>query len=206
MNEAGARREPFLFGVDFELSEGFFVSDPLGQQEILFEAGGVTNSPVGEGMPGEVSEKVFSPNPVAFEVYREKFAVVREGLARGDSFLLNLTVATGLETDWTLEEIFHRAWSPYRLLVPGRFVCFSPEIFVRVDEGVISSYPMKGTIDASVPDAGRVILEDYKERSEHNTIVDLIRNDLNRVAERVGVRAFPVYRSFAGEPGGDSSK
>ena len=51
MNEAGARREPFLFGVDFELSEGFFVSDPLGQQELLFEAGGVTNSPVGEGMP-----------------------------------------------------------------------------------------------------------------------------------------------------------
>ena len=116
--------------------------------------------------------------------------MVREGLARGDSFLLNLTVATGLETDWTLEEIFHRAWSPYRLLVPGRFVCFSPEIFVRVDEGVISSYPMKGTIDASVPDAGRVILEDYKERSEHNTIVDLIRNDLNRVAERVDVRRF----------------
>ena len=190
MNEAGARREPFLFGVDFELSEGFFVSDPLGQQEILFEAGGVTNSPVREGMPGEVSERVFSPNPVAYEAYREKFAVVREGLARGDSFLLNLTVATRLETDWTLEEIFHRARSPYRLLVPGRFVCFSPEIFVRVDEGVISSYPMKGTIDASVPDAGRVILEDYKERSEHNTIVDLIRNDLNRVAERVDVRRF----------------
>ena len=61
---------------------------------------------------------------------------------------------------------------------------------MRVDEGVISSYPMKGTIDASVPDAGRVILEDYKERSEHNTIVDLIRNDLNRVAERVDVRRF----------------
>lgn len=39
MNEAGARREPFLFGVDFELSEGFFVSDPLGQQEILSRPG-----------------------------------------------------------------------------------------------------------------------------------------------------------------------
>ena len=34
MNEAGARREPFLFGVDFELSEGFFIADPLNQQEI----------------------------------------------------------------------------------------------------------------------------------------------------------------------------
>ena len=190
MNEAGSRRQPFLFGVDFELSEGFFVSDPLEQQEILFEAGGVTNSPAEEGTSGKVSEKMFSLNPVAYEVYREKFAVVREGLARGDSFLLNLTVATRLDTDWTLEEIFHRARSPYRLLVPGRFVCFSPEIFVRVDEGMISSYPMKGTIDASVPDAERVILEDYKERSEHNTIVDLIRNDLNRVAEHVGVRRF----------------
>ena len=59
-----------------------------------------------------------------------------------------------------------------------------------MDEGMISSYPMKGTIDASVPDAERVILEDYKERSEHNTIVDLIRNDLNRVAERVDVKRF----------------
>ena len=41
MNEAGARWQPFLFGVDFELSEGFFVLDPLGQQEILFEVGGI---------------------------------------------------------------------------------------------------------------------------------------------------------------------
>lgn len=90
MNEAGARREPFLFGVDFELSEGFFVSDPLGQQEILFEAGGVTNSPVVEGGAGMVLGKRFFPKPMSYEVYREKFAVVREGLARGDSFLLNL--------------------------------------------------------------------------------------------------------------------
>ncbi len=70
MNEAGARREPFLFGVDFELSEGFFIADPLNQQEILFEAGGVTNVPrqecTGEGLPG----KVFCPLPVDYEVYR----------------------------------------------------------------------------------------------------------------------------------------
>ncbi len=190
MNEAGSRREPFLFGVDFELSEGFFVLNPLGQQEILFEVGGVTNFSEREGMLGKVSGRRFSPNPVEYEVYQKKFAVVREGLARGDSFLLNLTMATKLEMDWTLEEIFHRARSPYRLLVPGRFVCFSPEIFVRIDEGMISSYPMKGTIDASLPNAERVILEDYKERSEHNTIVDLIRNDLNRVAEQVDVRRF----------------
>lgn len=187
MNQSGRRREPFLFGVDFELTKGFFVPSPLQQQDILFEVGGVTNVSRMENTP---RGKVFVPHPVSGEEYGEKFDTVRGGLLRGDSFLLNLTVATALETDWTLEGIFHRARSPYRLLVPGEFVCFSPEIFVRIGEGMISSFPMKGTIDASIEDAERVILEDYKEHAEHNTIVDLIRNDLNRVAEGVRVPRF----------------
>ena len=49
---------------------------------------------------------------------------------------------------------------------------------------------MKGTIDASSPDAGISILNDPKETAEHNTIVDLIRNDLNRVAKDVRVDRF----------------
>lgn len=187
MNQSGRRREPFLFGVDFELTKGFFVPSPLQQQDILFEVGGVTNVSRMENMP---RGKIFVPHPVSGEEYGKKFDTVRRGLLRGDSFLLNLTVATALETDWTLEGIFHRARSPYRLLVPGEFVCFSPEIFVRIGEGMISSFPMKGTIDASIEDAERVILEDYKEHAEHNTIVDLIRNDLNRVAEGVRVPRF----------------
>lgn len=187
MNQSGRRREPFLFGVDFELTKGFFVPSPLQQQDTLFEVGGVTNVSRMEDTP---RGKVFVPHPVSGEEYGKKFDTVRRGLLRGDSFLLNLTVATALETDWTLEGIFHRARSPYRLLVPGEFVCFSPEIFVRIGEGMISSFPMKGTIDASIEDAERVILEDYKEHAEHNTIVDLIRNDLNRVAEGVRVPRF----------------
>lgn len=187
MNQSGRRREPFLFGVDFELTKGFFVPSPLQQQDTLFEVGGVTNVSRMEDTP---RGKVFVPHPVSGEEYGKKFDTVRRGLLRGDSFLLNLTVATALETDWTLEGIFHRARSPYRLLVPGEFVCFSPEIFVRIGEGMISSFPMKGTIDASIEDAKRVILEDYKEHAEHNTIVDLIRNDLNRVAEGVRVPRF----------------
>lgn len=187
MNEAGKRGVPFLFGLDFELTRGFFIEYPLRQQDVLFEVGGVTNVPRRE-YPVEVRE--FLTFPVSFEEYRDKFEVVRRGLSRGDSFLLNLTVATPLQVGWSLEEIFHRSRSAYRLLVPGEFVCFSPETFVRVDAGEISSYPMKGTIDARVPNAEQVILDDYKERSEHNTIVDLIRNDLNRVATGVEVRRF----------------
>jgi para-aminobenzoate synthetase component 1 len=49
---------------------------------------------------------------------------------------------------------------------------------------------MKGTIDASIPDAERVILSDGKELAEHYTIVDLIRNDLSMVSEKVRVIRF----------------
>lgn len=67
------------------------------------------------------------------------------------------------------------------------FVCFSPETFVRIKGGRIYSYPMKGTLDASLPDAEKQLMEDRKEAAEHATIVDLIRNDLSRVAENVRV-------------------
>mgnify|MGYP000514943427 FL=1 len=49
---------------------------------------------------------------------------------------------------------------------------------------------MKGTIRADIPNADHIILNDYKESAEHHTIVDLIRNDLNRVATDVRVEAF----------------
>ena len=71
--------------------------------------------------------------------------------------------------------------------ISNSFVCFSPETFVRIKGGRIYSYPMKGTLDASLPNAEKQLMEDRKEAAEHATIVDLIRNDLSRVAEDVRV-------------------
>ena len=71
--------------------------------------------------------------------------------------------------------------------ISNPFVCFSPETFVKIKGGRIYSYPMKGTLDASLPNAEKLLMEDRKEAAEHATIVDLIRNDLSRVAENVRV-------------------
>jgi para-aminobenzoate synthetase component 1 len=49
---------------------------------------------------------------------------------------------------------------------------------------------MKGTIDATIENSKELILKDSKEVAEHNTIVDLIRNDLSLVAENVTVEKF----------------
>ena len=107
-------------------------------------------------------------------------------ISHGNSYLLNLTFPTKISTDASLEEIFYCSRAKYRLLFADKFVVFSPEAFVKIEQnGTIRSFPMKGTIDASVPDAERMILRDEKEKSEHNTIVDLIRNDMSMNAENV---------------------
>jgi para-aminobenzoate synthetase component 1 len=49
---------------------------------------------------------------------------------------------------------------------------------------------MKGTIDAALPQAEKCILSDEKEKAEHATIVDLIRNDLSMVAAKVTVEKY----------------
>jgi para-aminobenzoate synthetase component 1 len=75
-------------------------------------------------------------------------------------------------------------------LVKDDFVLFSPECFVKIKEGAIFSFPMKGTIDASIPNAEEILWSDVKEKAEHATIVDLIRNDLSIVATNVRVKRY----------------
>jgi len=52
---------------------------------------------------------------------------------------------------------------------------------------------MKGTIDATLPDARRRLFEDKKEAAEHATIVDLLRNDLSQHATQVTVRRYRYF-------------
>lgn len=188
MNKAGSISRPFLFAVDYEMERGIFVENPLNQSDILFRFGGIRNYPV-TNIPAERAYlKIVDPIP--YSLYSKKFKVVMEGLIRGDSYLVNLTAKTGIATSLTLREIMASANSPFGLCAGEDFVSFSPERFVRIENGEISSFPMKGTIDASLQDAEMRIIEDYKETCEHNTIVDLIRNDLGMVSESVRVERF----------------
>jgi hypothetical protein len=60
---------------------------------------------------------------------------------------------------------------------------------------------MKGTIDASIPDAYEKLLIDEKEIAEHYTIVDLIRNDLSIVAKKVRVNNFRYFELISSKNG-----
>ena len=54
----------------------------------------------------------------------------------------------------------------------------------------IFTYPMKGTIDAAIENAAEILKNDRKEKAEHYTVVDLLRNDLSMVADEVKVDQF----------------
>ena len=156
----------------------------------------------------EISETIWQIEPPLYEDYERSFNIVKSNIMAGNSYLTNLTCRVPVSCNLSLEEIFHRAKGKYKLLLRRKktqaedkahlkeenieenltpFVCFSPETFVRIKGGRIYSYPMKGTLDASLPDAEKQLMEDRKEAVEHATIVDLIRNDLSRVAENVRV-------------------
>jgi para-aminobenzoate synthetase component I len=190
MNKGWRDKVPFLFGIDYEMENGFFVSNPLEQHEILWRVGDVTNYPVTKVEVEKDDAKkgsYFKSHPVSFNEYSRKFNLVQEQLLLGNSFLANLTIKTPIETDYSFEEIFRCSNSPYALMIPNTLVCFSPERFVKIANGQISSNPMKGTIRESLPNAAQTILNDYKETAEHFTIVDFIRSDLSRVATDITV-------------------
>src|SRR5690606_3843058 len=80
---------------------------------------------------------------------------------------------------------------PYGALVAlpdgGAVLSFSPELFVRHDAGRLLARPMKGTAPASGIDAAdeqrsQELALDTKNRAENLMIVDLLRNDLGRIA------------------------
>ena len=129
----------------------------------------------------------FKKQPISFNIYDQAFLKVKQEINKGNSYLLNLTFPTPINTNLSLKEFFLRSNSPYKLLYKDEFVCFSPESFIKINKGKIFSYPMKGTIDAVIPNAKKIILNDKKETAEHFTIVDLIRNDLSKIAKKVRV-------------------
>jgi para-aminobenzoate synthetase component 1 len=187
MNDLGQSKVPFLFIVDFEMRDPIILKlEDVALNEVLYFVNGVTNGKKKDANRSKLLKAIAGQ----FSDYERKFNKVRKHLEYGDTFLTNLTISTEVILEESLREIFFQSDAKYKLLFRDQFLVFSPETFVKISEGKIFSYPMKGTIDASIPHAREKVLADKKELAEHVTIVDLIRNDLSQVASKVSVNRF----------------
>ena len=137
--------------------------------------------------------------------YRDDVARVREHIAAGDTYQLNLTVRLQAPVQGDLEQLYaDLVWSQR-----GRYAAYldlgshviasaSPELFFEWDDAGLRTLPMKGTARrgrSTAEDAGRraALVASEKERAENLMIVDLLRNDLGQLAETGSVQVPALF-------------
>jgi len=183
INLLAKEKTPFLFISDFKAQNlKVILLDELQNEDIEFA--------INENYTKTIHPHFLKKIPLAFSEYKKKFDYVIEKIKSGDTYLLNFTQPTKIESSLSLKEMFSFANAHYKLRYKDEFVCFSPEKFVKIKDNKIHTYPMKGTIDSNIPHAKDLILNDKKEMAEHIMVVDLLRNDLSIKAKNVKVEEF----------------
>ena len=195
IDKLGRNRTPFFFMIDYDCRNAVVLPlSELASNGISIE---FNLSKYGQKVQSVSSHAHrVDIQPLQKDTYSNSFSKVQNEIQAGNSYLLNLTFPTMVRTKYTLEDMYTDAKAAYKLYYKDKFVFFSPEAFVRIKDNKIYSYPMKGTIDASVPDALNILMDSTKELYEHYTIVDLIRNDLALVSKNVVVERFRYHEKI----------
>jgi para-aminobenzoate synthetase/4-amino-4-deoxychorismate lyase len=153
-------------------------------------------------LPDPAGARAGTPQPLLDEAgYDAAFARVAQLIAAGDIYQANLTFAAAIPFAGDPLALYARLRTQSRagygaLIDTGerRFLSLSPELFFALERGTLRCRPMKGTAcRGDTPDADRALAAalaaDPKQRAENLMIVDLMRNDLSRVARDVAVPA-----------------
>ena len=188
LNKFGFEKEPFLFVLSYDLSKFYIEKLSNLPKTIKFELNSNEHN-----KSKDIKKSKLEKFPISFEEYKKSFDYIQEQIKSGNSYLLNLTAKTKIKTSLSLDEIYENIDAKFKLRFQNNkddFVCFSPERFVEIKKNKISTYPMKGTIDAIITNAQARILGDVKEMAEHTMVVDLLRNDLGIIAQKVRVNKF----------------
>jgi para-aminobenzoate synthetase component 1 len=188
MDELSLQKVPYFFIIDF-LAENveLFKENEIEKSGLLIDFQNFSTTKTQHELIKNIEWKSY---PETLENFKSGFDIVQKNIRFGNSYLVNYTRKTKIETNLTLEEIFFHSTAKYKVFYKDFFVFFSPETFVKIINGKILTYPMKGTIDASLENAPEILKNDKKEKAEHYTVVDLLRNDLSMVADDVKVDKF----------------
>lgn len=188
MDELSSKKVPYFFIADFLAKNiEIFTENEIEKSGLLIDFQNLSNQKKQQALQKKIVWKSF---PETLESFKSGFDKVQKNIRFGNSYLVNYTRKTKIETNLTLEEIFYHSSAKYKVFYKDFFVFFSPETFVKIINGKIFTYPMKGTIDASLENAAEMLRNDIKEKAEHYTVVDLLRNDLSMVADHVKVDKF----------------
>ena len=139
IDELGRLNEPFLFIISYDKKKIFAQKLENLDDGIFYKLESWRNYPVRKFNRNYSFKKL----SIDFEKYQKALEAVQEEIRSGNTYLLNLTFRTAIETDLALKEIFTYARARFKLYFKDEFICFSPERFIEIEDDIISSYPMK---------------------------------------------------------------
>ena len=130
--------------------------------------------------------------------YLDRIRQIHEAIRRGDTYQINYTTRLHLQAYGNPVSLYRRLRQPVPYAVLSHLpdaegqsawtLCFSPELFLKIGaDGTISTEPMKGTApilgDGQDERRAAELRNDPKNRAENVMIVDLLRNDLGKIAQ-----------------------
>ena len=130
--------------------------------------------------------------------YLDRIRQIHEAIRRGDTYQINYTTRLHLQAYGNPVSLYRRLRQPVPYAVLSHLpdaagksawtLCFSPELFLKIGaDGTISTEPMKGTApilgDGQDERRAAELQADPKNRAENVMIVDLLRNDLGKIAQ-----------------------
>ncbi|HEZ1533720.1 TPA: bifunctional anthranilate synthase component I family protein/aminotransferase class IV [Neisseria meningitidis] len=148
-----------------------------------------------DGLPAGISTPQSS---VSETDYLDHIRQIHEAIRRGDTYQINYTTRLHLQAYGNPVSLYRRLRQPVPYAVLSHLpdaegqsawtLCFSPELFLNIaSDGTISTEPMKGTApilgDGQDERRAAELQADPKNRAENVMIVDLLRNDLGKIAQ-----------------------
>lgn len=148
-----------------------------------------------DGLPAGISTPQSS---VSEADYLDHIRQIHEAIRRGDTYQINYTTRLHLQAYGNPVKLYRRLRQPVPYAVLSHLpdaegqsawtLCFSPELFLNIaSDGTISTEPMKGTApilgDGQDERRAAELQADPKNRAENVMIVDLLRNDLGKIAQ-----------------------
>jgi para-aminobenzoate synthetase/4-amino-4-deoxychorismate lyase len=139
------------------------------------------------------------------EAYSRKVERIREYIAAGDTYQVNLTMRRRFsfrgDSYGYYRDLCRSQRAPFCAYLEAerfRILSASPELFFRLEKGELTTRPMKGTEARGRwfeedEEAKRGLKEDPKERAENLMIVDMLRNDLGMVSETGSVKVSSLF-------------
>jgi len=190
LNQWGTNKTPFIMLSDFELQKPIAYPLSACPPKLKYNFNGKTNYPI---KTSKTSTLKLQTEFVDYTLFKNKFDQSLFHINRGDTYLINLTDKTKIKSTINNEELFLRSTAKYTIWLKNEFICFSPETFITIKNNVISTFPMKGTIEHRGKQSEVALQKNIKEQSEHATSVDLLRNDLSKVSKNVTVEQYRYY-------------